>query len=158
MSLIAGVLAALVAGPATAQQGPAALKPVQLLPGLTYERQVQFTSHGPVAVNLLPAPRAGATEAVLSPFPPPTTASTDIQGPVVQVKQNGKTPIPAGGAVLSSRGPAAAQALTAEAQVGQAITVRPILQPDWLAITDAVGGGPLLVRNGAPVFRALEDF
>jgi exopolysaccharide biosynthesis protein len=283
MSLIAGVLAALVAGPATAQQGPAALKPVQLLPSLTYERQVQFTSHGPVAINVLTAPRpggawalkpvlsnetitgtetvtamekrvssqatvagvngdlynlkdghpsgilvrggvldhqplsgrssigidaqgglhvdrvalyatwqgsgprhpfsmvneapapsgfvlftpaygpttpsaAGATEAVLSPFPPPTTASTDIQGPVVQVKQNGKTPIPAGGAVLSSRGPAAAQAIAAEAQVGQAITVRPILQPDWLAITDAIGGGPLLVRNGAPVFRALEDF
>lgn len=282
-SLIAGVLAAVVACPATAQTGPAALGPVELIPGLTYERQVQFTSHGPVAINVLTAPRPGgvwalkpvlsnetitgtetvtamekrvsgqatvagvngdlfnfkdghpsgilvrggvldhqplpgrssigidaqgtlhidrvalyatwqgsgqrhpfslvneapssygfvlftpaygsttpaapgAVEAVLSPFPPPTTASTDVQGPVVQLRKNGKTPIPGEGAVLSSRGAAGGQALAAEAQVGQTVTVRPILQPDWLPVTDALGGGPLLVRNGAPVFRALEDF
>src|SRR3989442_15258789 len=83
-------------------------------------------------------PAAGATEAVLSPFPPPTTASTDIQGPVVQVKQNGKTPIPAGGALLSSPGPAPAHAPTPAAPVGQAHTGRPIPQPARVGVPDPV--------------------
>jgi hypothetical protein len=29
------------------------------MPGVTYERQVQFTSHGPVAIHVLNAPRPG---------------------------------------------------------------------------------------------------
>jgi hypothetical protein len=51
--VIAGVLAALVAvSGATAQ-------PQELVPGLTFERQVEFTSHGPVAINILTGPRPG---------------------------------------------------------------------------------------------------
>src|SRR5437763_16257968 len=30
-----------------------------LMPGVTYTRQVQFTSHGPVALNILVGPRPG---------------------------------------------------------------------------------------------------
>ena len=38
------------------------------------------------------------------------------------------------------------------------MTARLILRPQWGGVVDAVGGGPLIVQNGQPVFRALEDF
>ena len=41
---------------------------------------------------------------------------------------------------------------------GSSITLRLILQPDWSTVSDAIGGGPLLVREGAPVYRANEAF
>jgi hypothetical protein len=51
--LIAGFLVALVAASgATAQQ--------DLVPGLSYDRQVQFTPHGPVGINVLTGPRPGS--------------------------------------------------------------------------------------------------
>jgi phosphodiester glycosidase/flagellar hook capping protein FlgD len=53
LAVIAGALAALVAvSGATAQ-------PQELVPGLTFEREVQFTTHGPVVVNVLTGPRPG---------------------------------------------------------------------------------------------------
>jgi hypothetical protein len=39
--------------------GPSSAAPQELIPGLTYERKVEFTSRGPVVVNLLTAPRPG---------------------------------------------------------------------------------------------------
>src|SRR3712207_7396673 len=33
-----------------------------LMPGVTYEREVQFTSHGPVAVHILRGPRPGGLD------------------------------------------------------------------------------------------------
>jgi hypothetical protein len=33
-----------------------------------------------------------------------------------------------------------------------------VLRPQWSGVVDAVGGGPIIVRNGQPVFRALEQF
>ena len=56
--LICAALAALTAAPAQAQSR------VLLMPGVTYERQVQFTSHGPVAVHVLNAPRPGGSYAL----------------------------------------------------------------------------------------------
>jgi hypothetical protein len=50
--LIAAAVAAFLAGPAQAQTGR-----TLLMPGVTYERQVQFTSHGPVAIHVLTAPK-----------------------------------------------------------------------------------------------------
>src|SRR4029077_15137990 len=38
---------------------PARAQPVALIPGLTYEKQVQFTLHGPVGINVLIAPKPG---------------------------------------------------------------------------------------------------
>jgi hypothetical protein len=38
------------------------------------------------------------------------------------------------------------------------VTVRLILQPDWSTVADAIGGGPVLVRDGAPVYRSNEAF
>jgi flagellar hook assembly protein FlgD len=70
---------------------------------------------------------------------------------------NGGTRIPAGGAVIVARGTGAAR-LAAEAPLGTSVFVRFALTPDWSGVPDALGGGPVLVRNGKPVFRANEAF
>jgi hypothetical protein len=59
--------------------------------------------------------------------------------------------------VLVARG-TAAQRLQEEAPIGSTVTIRMILRPDWSGIPNAVGGGPVIVRNGGPVFRANEAF
>jgi len=110
-----------------------------------------FTSSYGLAAPL----QAGAVTAVVSPFPA-VTPNTDLGGPVVQLSGGG-TPIPPGSAVLLARG-TAAQRLTVEAPVGTNLAVRVIFRPEWTGITQAVGGGPMLVRAGKPVFRALEAF
>ncbi len=100
----------------------------------------------------------GVAEAVVAPFAA-TIPNADLTGPVVQVTEGGGgTPIPAGGAVLVARGTTIAPKLLAEAPVGTTLTTRLILQPDWTGVTDALGGGPVLVRNGKPVFRSFEGF
>ena len=101
-------------------------------------------------------PQAGAVTAVLSPFPP-ATPNTDLVGPVVAVGNGAGTPIPAGGAVLVARG-TAGQKLREEAPIGTGVALRLIFRPQWAGITQAIGGGPVIVRNGRPVFRSLEAF
>ncbi|MDQ3066617.1 MAG: phosphodiester glycosidase family protein [Actinomycetota bacterium] len=100
--------------------------------------------------------QAGVSEAVIFPLPP-TTPNTDLTGPVIHVASGGGTPIPPGGAVLVARG-TAGQRLAEEAPVGTNLTFRVIFRPEWTGITQAVGGGPVLVRNRGPVFRAQEAF
>jgi hypothetical protein len=99
---------------------------------------------------------SGTVEATLSAFPS-ATAGADLAGLVAQVKPGGGTPIPPNGAVLVARG-AQGPRLTAEAPVGQTVTVRLTLKPDWTGVVDALGGGPMIVRDGRPVFRAQEEF
>jgi hypothetical protein len=101
-------------------------------------------------------PAAGVTEAVIYPFPD-LTPGADLSGNVVQFTQGGNTPIPPGGAVLSATG-GSAQKLDAEAPPGARVTIRFLLSSGWSTDIDAIGGGPLLVRNGKAVFRAFEDF
>jgi len=96
-----------------------------------------------------------AVEAILTPFPA-TTPNDDLSAPVTQLVQGGNQPIPPGGAVLVARGDA--QFLTQEAPVGTDMSVKLILTPQWQGITDALGGGPAIVRNGKPVFRSFELF
>ena len=38
------------------------------------------------------------------------------------------------------------------------MTVRLIFRPGWDEVASAVGGGPVLIRNGGPVFRSFEAF
>ena len=52
------VSASLLAATALASAGHAASR--ELWPGVTYEPGVQFTSRGPVAINVLRGPRPGA--------------------------------------------------------------------------------------------------
>jgi exopolysaccharide biosynthesis protein len=61
--------------------------------------------------------------------------------------------------VLLSRGSQVAK-LQQEAPAGTQILARLTLSPDWLAsgVTDALGGGPVIVRNGKAVWTAGEDF
>jgi flagellar hook assembly protein FlgD len=67
--LIAVALAALAALPA----GSSAAVPLQvaqqmlLMPGVTYQRQVQFTPHGPVVLDVVTAPRPDGTTYTLAP-------------------------------------------------------------------------------------------
>jgi hypothetical protein len=118
---------------------------------------------GPAGVSLF-TPAWGATtpaasdtvEITLQPVPP-AAPFTDITGIVTSVKPAGGTPIPRDGAVLVGRG-ASAGRLASEAPVGQEVIARLVLRPRWEGVVDAVGGGPLIVQNGQPVFRALEQF
>ena len=53
------VTAALLVGLAAAVSAPAEAATQVLMPGVTYSRQVQFTAHGPVVINVMTAPRPG---------------------------------------------------------------------------------------------------
>ncbi|HET7648918.1 MAG TPA: phosphodiester glycosidase family protein [Gaiellaceae bacterium] len=99
---------------------------------------------------------AGSAEVVLQPFPP-AMPNVELTATVASVGAGGGEPIPPGGAVLTATGAAAAK-LRAEAPVGTTVRTRLILQPSWAGVATALGGGPLLVRAGKPVFRSLEDF
>jgi hypothetical protein len=99
----------------------------------------------------------GVVETTIAPLPA-AVPNADLSGPVTAVTQNGGTPIPPDGAVLVARGAVVAPKLQAEAPVGTTLTTRLILQPEWTGIRDAIGGGPVLVRDGRPVFRSFESF
>ena len=98
----------------------------------------------------------GSFAVVLSDFPP-TAPNVDIESAVTSTVANARVGIPAGSAVLVARGNAADR-LRAEALVGETMMLRLILTPDWAAVSDAIGGGPVLVQNGKPVFRSNEAF
>jgi hypothetical protein len=100
----------------------------------------------------------GVVEAVLQPFPPAVPGG-ELAGTVSFQHGGGGTPIPRGGAVLLARGSQVAK-LQQEAPAGTQVLTRLILSPDWLAsgVTDALGGGPVIVRNGRAVWTAGEDF
>lgn len=101
---------------------------------------------------------AGAVEAVIQPFPA-AVPGQDLGGTVTIQTTGGGTPIPRDGAVLVAHGSQAAK-LASEAPPPAHIVTRLILSPDWLAsgVTDALGGGPVIVRNGKAVYTAGEDF
>ena len=96
-----------------------------------------------------------AAEVVLDPFPP-ATVGADLSASVSSVV-TGPTPIPADGAVLVATGGAAAK-LQAEAPQDGKVTIRLILPDAWGSIVSALGGGPLLVKGGRPVFATGENF
>jgi phosphodiester glycosidase/flagellar hook capping protein FlgD len=99
---------------------------------------------------------AGAFAVVLGSFPF-ATPNTDLAVPVASAGPATSVRIQAGSAVLLARGNAAAK-LQAEALPGSVVTLRLILQPDWSVVSDAIGGGPVLVRDGVPVYRSNEAF
>ena len=94
---------------------------------------------------------------ILFPFPA-ATPEVDLVAPVVEARTDGgAVAIPAGGAVLVARG-TAAQALRSEGVAGGTMTVNLGLVPSWPDMVGAIGGGPQIVRNAAPIFRAGEVF
>src|SRR5438876_2594963 len=94
-------------------------------------------------------PPVSGIAAVLQPFPP-TKPFGDLVGQVTALANNSSVPIPRDGAVLVARG-TAADAVRADALVGGQVTLRIGLRKDWSAVTDAVGGGPALVRGGKAI-------
>ena len=100
---------------------------------------------------------SGVVEAVLGAFPP-ARLGTALDGTVTRVAGAGPTAIPRGGAVIVARGPQSTAQLKAEAPVGQQVQAQLSLSPDWSGLASAIGGGPLLVRNGRPIFHANESF
>jgi hypothetical protein len=116
----------------------------------------KFTLYTPAYGTVTPK-ESGVVEAVIGSLPPARPGQV-LDGAVTQVASSGPTPIPPGGAVLVARGAQSTAQLTAEAPVGQQIEARFSLSPDWSGLTSAIGGGPLLVRDGKPVFHAAEAF
>src|SRR5919198_1307128 len=107
----------------------------------------------------LATPRlAGAVEAVLAPFPA-AVPDQDLAGAVTVQTTGGGTAIPRNGAVLMAHGTQASK-LASETPPPPRVTARLILAPDWPAagVADAIGGGPVIVKNGRPVWTAGEDF
>jgi Phosphodiester glycosidase/FlgD Ig-like domain len=150
------------------QEGRLLVERVQMLgtwQGISQRRPLNGLNQlpGPEGVSLF-TPAWGAStpagnntiEVTVQPFPS-TRPFTDLTGIVTSAKPAGGTPIPPNGAVLVGRGVSAGR-LASEAPVGAQVTVRLILRPQWDGVVDAVGGGPLIVQNGRPVFRALEQF
>jgi hypothetical protein len=127
---------------------------------------VQFVNERPPARNVaLFTPAWGARtpdatdtiEVVLQPLAPPRPG-VDLVGTVTGVIVGGGTAIPPDGAVLVAGGGKAAELLWTEALVGAQVTLRLTLKPEqWNGVVEAIGGGPELVRNGAPVLRWDED-
>jgi hypothetical protein len=118
-------------------------------------RANRTTLYTPAWGGRTPAESGGAY-AILQPFPatkPNTLLTTTVTG----YAQGGNQPIPADGAVLVARG-AQAGFLTAEAPVGSKVTILLTLTPPWTNVPEAVGGGPVIVRDGKPVFRSFESF
>jgi phosphodiester glycosidase len=100
----------------------------------------------------------GAFETVIEPYPPVTTGGV-LDGTVVAQSSGGGTPIPRDGAVLLAIGSQAPK-LAAETPPGSVVHTYFTMTPDWpgQGILDALGGGPVTVRNGRAVWTAGEDF
>jgi Phosphodiester glycosidase len=98
----------------------------------------------------------GGAQAILRSFPP-SAPNTPLASTVADYATGGNQPIPPGGAVLVARG-GQAGFLAAEAPAGAGITIRLTLTPPWTNVPEALGGGPIIVREGRPVFRSLESF
>jgi Phosphodiester glycosidase len=99
----------------------------------------------------------GTLAVTLFPFPA-AVANADLQAPVVDVRTGGRSvPIPVDGAVLVAKGASTAQ-LAADAPRGSIVRAEILFKPAWPGVVSAIGGGPQIVRAGAPVFRAGEAF
>ena len=116
----------------------------------------RFSLYTPVYGPATPR-ESGVVEAVIGTFPP-AHLDEPLDGTVTQVTAGGPTRIPRGGAVLVARGALSKAELKAEAPVGQQVEAILSLSPDWSGMASAIGGGPLLVENGKPIFHAGEAF
>jgi hypothetical protein len=99
---------------------------------------------------------SGGAHAVLQPFSA-SAPNTSLTSTVTGYLSGGNQPIPADGAVLVARGNQA-NFLATEGPVGGTITILLALTPPWANVSEALGGGPIIVRDGKPVFRSFEGF
>jgi hypothetical protein len=134
-------------------QGLGSRKPLTVNRALSGEGAALFTPAWGARTPATP----GAAETVLQPFPPTTTGN--LEGTSLAQASGGGTPIPRNGAVLMAVGAQAAR-LVAETPPPTVVHVQLVLAPNWPAsgITNALGGGPIVVRNGRAVYRSGEEF
>src|SRR4029079_7687437 len=99
-------------------------------------------------------PTIKGTAGVLQPFPP-LAPRRDLTGVVTSVVNDQSVPIPPDGAVLVGRGDGA-QNLLIDAPLGAQLTLRVPLAGSWAQVTDAIGGGPTLVKDGRPIANSRE--
>jgi hypothetical protein len=89
---------------------------------------------------------------------PSTRPNQDLIGTAVRVRRGGGSAIPPGGAVLQARGDTRIRYLKREARPGRTVVLRIDLAKWWPDAAAALGGGPLLVKNGVPVSSTREQF
>jgi flagellar hook assembly protein FlgD len=148
-----GTLTTARASLAGAWQGNGQRRPLFLN---TPAKKGKFSLYTPAYGTATPH-ESGVVEAVLGTLPP-ARLGVALDGTVTRVTRSGPTTIPRHGAVLVARGKQSTAELRAEAPVGQQVEAMLSLSPDWRALAGAIGGGPLLVRNGKPIFHANESF
>ena len=83
--------------------------------------------------------------------------NTLLTATVAGLRTGGATAIPAGGGVIQATG-SLADSVRDQALAGLPVTIELRLTPWWEAVRDAIGGGPLIVRDGQAVRSAGEDF
>jgi hypothetical protein len=98
----------------------------------------------------------GVLEAVLTGVPR-LRPNVEAGGIVLRRRSGGGHPIPPGGAVLQARG-SWIDVLRAQAKPDRRVSLTLGLDPWQTDAPDAIGGGPLLVQDGAAVTDAFEDF
>jgi hypothetical protein len=102
-------------------------------------------------------PRAAYTAEAILTNVSRALPNRDGAATVVRVARGSGNLIPRGGAVLQAHG-AHRKVLRAEALPGTALRLAYRLSPWSETFESAIGGGPVLVRAGAPVFQAGEAF
>jgi hypothetical protein len=100
--------------------------------------------------------RSYTTEVVLADVKR-TFPNVDRVGTIVRVVRGSGHRIPPGGAVLQARR-ASRKIVRAQALVGGTVTFRIGITSWWDGVKAAIGGGPVLVRSGQPVYNAGEWF
>jgi Phosphodiester glycosidase/FlgD Ig-like domain len=98
-----------------------------------------------------------AVDVVLASVPK-IVPGRDLPGTVLAVRRGGGTTVPTGGAVLQARGRDWIRPLVRRARPGRTVSIRIALRNWWSDVGAALGGGPLLVRDGVPVLSAGEAF
>jgi flagellar hook assembly protein FlgD len=122
----------------------------------TPDKTGKFTLYTPAYGAATPR-ESGVLEAVMGALPA-AKLDAPLDGTVTRVESAGPTAIPAHGAVLVARGAPSIAQLKKEAPLGQQVEVMLSLSPDWRSLAGAIGGGPLLVKSGKPIFHANESF
>lgn len=100
--------------------------------------------------------RSYTTEVILADVKQ-TFPNVDRVGQIVRVVRGSGHTIPRGGAVLQARR-TSRKLVRAQAAVGGSVTFRIGIDTWWDGVKDAIGGGPVLVRGGQPVYQAGEWF
>jgi hypothetical protein len=100
--------------------------------------------------------RSYTTEVILADVKR-TFPNVDRVGRIVRVVRGSEHAIPRGGAVLQARR-TSRKIVRAQAGVGGTVTFRIGIDRWWDGVKAAIGGGPVLVRSGHPVYRAGESF